>query len=31
MELNLYISGGLLIVSLTFYTVFALGKGWEGH
>lgn len=31
MELNLYISGGLLIVSLTFYTVFALGKGWGGH
>ena len=27
MELNLYISGGLLIVSLTFYTVLALGKG----
>ncbi len=27
MELNLYISGGLLIVSLTFYTVFAIGKG----
>ncbi len=30
MELNLYISGGLLIVSLTFYTVFAR-KGWGGH
>ena len=30
-ELNLYISGGLLIVSLTFYTVFALGKGRGGH
>lgn len=31
MELNLYISGGLLILSLTFYTVFALGKGWGGR
>jgi hypothetical protein len=30
-ELNLYISGGLLIVSLTFYTVSALGKGWRGR
>lgn len=31
MELNLYISGGLVIVSLTFYTVFALGKRWGGR
>ena len=31
MELNLYISGGLLIVSLTFFTVLALGKGWRGR
>ena len=30
-ELNLYISGGLLIVSLTFFTVLALGKGWSGR
>jgi hypothetical protein len=29
MELNLYISGGLLILSLTFFTVLALGKGWR--
>jgi hypothetical protein len=28
-ELNLYINGGLLIVSLTFFTVLALGKGWR--
>ena len=31
MELNLYISGGLLIVSLTFFTVLALGKRWQGR
>lgn len=31
MELNLYISGGLLILSLAFYTVLALGKGWRGR
>jgi hypothetical protein len=30
-ELNLYISGTLLIASLTLYTVFALGKGREGR
>jgi len=28
-ELNFYISGSLLIMSLTFYTVLALGKGWR--
>ncbi len=30
-ELNLYINGGLLIVSLTFFTVLALGKRWQGR
>lgn len=30
-ELNLYISGGLLIVSLTFFTGLALGKRWRGR